>query len=551
MLGAGTTFAGYRIEGVLGQGGMGTVYLARHPRLPRTVALKLLNREVTTDPELVRRFEREADVVAQLEHPGIVGVLDRGANDGHLWIAMQYIRGTDAASWDAARQPPATVTRLLSETALALDYAHSRGILHRDVKPANIVIAHGDGFRDSHAVLTDFGIAGLIDSTDTKITATGTFTATLAYASPEQLSGEVVDPRSDQYSLACTLFALLAGRPPYAATNPGQVVMGHISKPVPRLTTLRPDLPAALDTVLERAMAKHRDDRFPTCIAFITAAHDALESQPVADTVNIARMAPTVHNSSPIGTGQTAEPTHQLSPAHPRPGWAPTLSLPDPIPHAPTAPYPAQDDPIGHHGPGPRRRFPVVPVVVAGLVVVLVGVGMAALSLSGSEGGESPSTPAWGAHQYIRDDFPGLVPERDMLRGWKQASCYTGKNARGYEIKCNHFDNSGISFTIEDHSTLSAVEERLDSYEFVYSEPVQGPDIVHSAETKSAPHSRLGTPAQVTVPPPNSAASVFAAAYFSFPADPVRGRYLITVKWPGHTADDILRDWWAQAPLSH
>src|SRR5690606_2724988 len=108
VLGVGATFAGYQVEGVLGRGGMGTVYLARHPRLPRSVALKLLNREVSTDPELSRRFEREADVVARLEHPGIVGVFDRGTDDGHLWIAMQYIRGTDAASWDARAYPPAT-----------------------------------------------------------------------------------------------------------------------------------------------------------------------------------------------------------------------------------------------------------------------------------------------------------------------------------------------------------------------------------------------------------------------------------------------------------
>lgn len=208
MLG-GATFAGYRIQGLLGRGGMGTVYLAQHPRLPRSVALKLLNREVCTDPELARRFEQEANVIARLEHPGIVGILDRGADDGHLWIAMQYIRGSDAASWEASAQPSTTVVRLLAGVASALDYAHSRGVLHRDVKPANILVAQADGFREAHAVITDFGIAGLMDSTKTKITATGTFTATLAYASPEQLSGEALDQRCDQYSLACTLFALL------------------------------------------------------------------------------------------------------------------------------------------------------------------------------------------------------------------------------------------------------------------------------------------------------------------------------------------------------
>src|SRR5690606_1835287 len=282
----------------------GTVYLAQHPRLPRSVALKLLNREVSTDPAVARRFEREADIVARLEHPGIVGVLDRGTEDGHLWIAMQFIQGTDAASWDVAAQPPASVVGLLAGVASALDYAHSRGVLHRDVKPANILIAQGDDFRQARAVITDFGIAGLVDSTDTKLTATGTFTATLAYGSPEQLSGAAVDHRSDQYSLACTLFALLAGQPPYAATNPGQVVMGHLTKPVPRLTSVRPDLPAALDAVLERAMAKQREQRFPNCTEFITAAGAALEGRRTADTVDSARVAPTVHSSAPIGYEQ-------------------------------------------------------------------------------------------------------------------------------------------------------------------------------------------------------------------------------------------------------
>ncbi|MET8799980.1 protein kinase [Nocardia sp. NPDC004568] len=321
VLGVGATFAGYRIEGVLGQGGMGTVYLARHPRLPRSVALKLLNREVSTDTELTRRFELEADVVARLEHPGIVGVFDRGTDEGHLWIAMQYIRGTDAASWDARAHPPATTIRLLGETAAALDYAHSRGVLHRDVKPANILIADAESLRESHSVLTDFGIARLTDA-NTKLTATGAFTATLAYGSPEQLSGMVVDHRSDQYSLACTLFAVLAGRPPYASTNPGQVVMGHISQPPPRLTEARPDLPTTVDPLVARAMAKQREDRFQDCGRFITAVRDALEGRHIAappttpvTSVSVARPA-APHPRADVRVGHPSRP--QPFPAHQR-----------------------------------------------------------------------------------------------------------------------------------------------------------------------------------------------------------------------------------------
>ncbi|MFE3541528.1 protein kinase [Nocardia sp. NPDC059177] len=281
MLESGASFAGYRLERVLGQGGMGTVYLAGHPRLPRSVALKLLNREFSGDPELQRRFEQEADVVAQLDHPGIVGVFDRGSDDGYLWIAMQFIRGTDAATWDSRGHEPGVTARLIGETATALDYANQHGILHRDVKPGNILIADADRGLEQRAVLTDFGIARVTTAT-TQLTATGTFTATIAYASPEQLSGEVVDHRSDQYSLACTLFAMYAGHPPYASTNPGQAVMGHLSQPVPRLTTTRPDLPPALDSVIARAMAKRRDERFTSATEFTDAVRDALEGRHIA-----------------------------------------------------------------------------------------------------------------------------------------------------------------------------------------------------------------------------------------------------------------------------
>ncbi|MEU1982212.1 serine/threonine-protein kinase [Nocardia sp. NPDC019395] len=358
MLGAGTTFAGYQVEGVLGQGGMGTVYLARHPRLPRSVALKLLNREVSTDPELVRRFEREADVVAQLEHPGIVGVYDRGADDGHLWIAMQYIRGTDAASWKSAGQSPASVVRLLTETASALDYAHSRGVLHRDIKPANILIAEADEFRETHAILTDFGIARLTDANNTKITATGTFTATLAYGSPEQLSGDDVDHRTDQYSLACTLFAMLAGQPPYASTNPGQVVMGHIAQPVPELTGFRTDLPIAMNTVLERAMAKNRDERFATCAEFTAAALAALEGRHIG--ADLARSAPTALNMQPNSYGAPSS-------RQPYVGAAPQAWD---TPIAQSAPYVDDiDDPEVLFGPAPPKGT----ALAAGIATLVIG----------------------------------------------------------------------------------------------------------------------------------------------------------------------------------
>ncbi|MFI9510504.1 protein kinase [Nocardia sp. NPDC052566] len=307
----GTVFAGYLIEGVAGHGGMGTVYAARHPRLPRLVALKLLNREVSADPELRRRFEQEANVIARLDHPGIVGIHDRGSDAGHLWIAMQYIQGIDASRIDPRTLTVERAVRLIGETAAALDYAHSRGVLHRDIKPANILLSASEAGRAERAVLTDFGIARLVDS-NTHLTSTGTFTATLAYASPEQLSGERVDHRSDQYSLACTLYTMLAGRSPFAATNPGQVVAGHLNKPVPPLA--RPDVSPQLKGAIQRAMAKQPGERFGDCREFAQALTLGHPGRPGTGP---GRLAPTMMNP------QRTAPRQQRPTAEPRPATAP------------------------------------------------------------------------------------------------------------------------------------------------------------------------------------------------------------------------------------
>ncbi|MEV6214261.1 protein kinase [Nocardia sp. NPDC051833] len=273
MLDRDDVFAGYTIERLLGRGGMGSVYLARHPRLPRRTAMKLLNRELFDDTEIRARFEREADLVAQLEHPNIVTVYDRGVENNQLWISMRYIDGADAASLPAPVDP-ARAVRIVAETAAALDFAHSRSVLHRDVKPANILIEPVD---DTERVyLTDFGIARLHDDNAAKLTQTGTFTATLAFASPEQLSGIALDGRADQYSLACTLYRLLTGTTPFDASNPVTVIQGHLQQPPPRASALRAELPAALDAVIARGMAKRPDERFATCAEFAAAARQAL-----------------------------------------------------------------------------------------------------------------------------------------------------------------------------------------------------------------------------------------------------------------------------------
>ncbi|TLF75885.1 serine/threonine-protein kinase [Nocardia cyriacigeorgica] len=277
MLAPGDEFVGYTIRKVLGRGGMGTVYLAKHPRLPRLTALKLLNRELYTDNEIRRRFEREADLAAQLDHPNIVTVYDRGAEDRQLWISMQFVPGADASIADVNVLAPGRAVQIIAETAAALDFAHANRVLHRDVKPANILLAKAPIGQPERVLLTDFGIAGMRDS-DTTLSSADTITATLAFAAPEQLTGAKLDHRGDQYSLACTLYWLLTGDSPYAAPSPAAVINGHLTAPVPRLSRVRPGLPPALDDVLARALAKDRADRFDSCTEFAAAARRALGS---------------------------------------------------------------------------------------------------------------------------------------------------------------------------------------------------------------------------------------------------------------------------------
>ncbi|MEE6177908.1 serine/threonine-protein kinase [Mycobacterium sp. 050134] len=265
----GQLFAGYRILRVLGSGGMGQVYLAAHPRLPREDAVKVLPAELTGDPEFRARFLREADLVAGLSHPGIVRVHDRGEFDGHLWISMDYVAGTDAGRLLCEHYPGGMpldeVLPIVAAVASALDYAHHRGLLHRDVKPANILLTEPDG-QARRAFLADFGIARRIDDA-TGLTETNMTVGTAAYAAPEQLKGEPLDGRADQYALACTVFHLLTGAQPFVDSNPAVVISRHVSATPPAPGARRPEL-AALDPVFAIAMAKDPAGRFGSCGEF-------------------------------------------------------------------------------------------------------------------------------------------------------------------------------------------------------------------------------------------------------------------------------------------
>ena len=278
-------FAAYTIVRLLGSGGMGEVYLAQHPRLPRRDALKVLPAALTADLEFRQRFSREADIAAELWHPHIVGIHDRGDFEGQLWLSMDYVEGTDAAELVRSQYPSGMPTNdvfeIVTAVADALDYAHLRGLLHRDVKPANILLTNADP-KARRILLADFGIAREIGDIS-GLTATNMVVGTTAYSAPEQLMGADIDGRVDQYALGCTAFQLLTGVAPYQNSNPAVVISQHLSAPPPQIGERRSEL-ADLDAVFAKVLAKDPGERYPSCSDFATA----LTGQPgvgVADTV--------------------------------------------------------------------------------------------------------------------------------------------------------------------------------------------------------------------------------------------------------------------------
>ena len=300
----GATFAGYTIVRMLGSGGMGEVYLAQHPRLPRRDALKVLPASVSADSEYRERFNREADIAATLWHPHIVGVHDRGDFDGQIWISMDYVDGTDAARLLRERypngMPKAEVADIVAAVAEALDYAHERDLLHRDVKPANILLARPVS-GDQRILLADFGIARWVNDIS-GLTATNTTVGTVSYAAPEQLMGARLDGRADQYALAATAFHLLTGAPPFQHSNPAVVISQHLSASPPAIGVQRPEL-SALDPVLAKALSKDPKDRFQRCDDFARALAHVLDAAPTGDVATTLAPAATPPKRSLLRAG--------------------------------------------------------------------------------------------------------------------------------------------------------------------------------------------------------------------------------------------------------
>jgi len=277
----GRVVAGYRIEARIGRGGMGVVYRAEHLNLRRRAAIKIIAPDLAEASGFRERFNREARIAAALQHPNIVTVYDAGEEEGLLYLAMQYIEGSDlsAVLRSQGRLRPYRALDVCRQVAAALDAAHAQGLIHRDVKPANVLIEGRTAF------LTDFGLTKRIEGTRTQLTQAGDVVGTIHYVAPEQIEGHRVDARTDVYSLGCLVYHCLSGELPFARDTDVAVIYAHLSEEPPRLTSVRPELPGGLDAVIAKALEKAPERRFQTCADLMSALRSVIDAAgPLSDT---------------------------------------------------------------------------------------------------------------------------------------------------------------------------------------------------------------------------------------------------------------------------
>jgi hypothetical protein len=299
-LSAGELFAGYRIERSLGRGGMGVLYLAIEPGLERRVALKLIAPEAAADEVFARRFAEESRIAASIEHPNVVPIYAAGEEGGVPFIAMRYVSGADLGRRLAreGRLEPEAAAALIAQIGNGLDAIHAAGLVHRDVKPANVLLAGGAA--GEHAYITDFGVARNV-ATESGLTQTGRFVGTLDYVAPEQISGGGVDARADIYALGCLLFKLLTGDVPYPRDSEAARLYAHLNEPPPAPSLHASGVPMALDDVAIRAMSKQPEDRYPSAgdlgraaVAALSGASPELPERTVATGAAATRTAETI-----------------------------------------------------------------------------------------------------------------------------------------------------------------------------------------------------------------------------------------------------------------
>jgi Tol biopolymer transport system component/serine/threonine protein kinase len=352
----GTRLGAYRIERLIGRGGMGMVFLAEHVHLGRMVALKILPPDLARDESFRKRFVRESRLAAGIEHPNVIPVYDAGESEGDLFIAMKYVEGTDlrALLQQRGRLDPERMLVLLEPVGTALDAAHREGLVHRDVKPGNILIAATD-----HVYLSDFGLTKRT-SADTSVTATGYFVGTMSYAPPEQIQAHDLDGRADQYSLACLAFECLTGRVPFVRDTDVALLYAHLQEPPPTASEYGPELPPAVDEVLARGMAKSRDDRYASCSALVEGLRGAIRG-----TALPPPEAPAAEPATMGGIRTTRPP--QASTVR-----GPTVRAGEPTIPSPERPPPAPPEPEGRSRRGVRLFVLLGTALIGALAAFLV-----------------------------------------------------------------------------------------------------------------------------------------------------------------------------------
>ena len=392
----GSEFAGYRLEALLGHGGMSIVYRAEHVVLGRTVALKLLSPQLSEDEAFRERFARESRLAASLDHPNIIPIYEASESEGVFFIAMRYVEGSDLRTrLKGGPLTPQAMIGIVDQTANALAAAHSHGLVHRDVKPANILIDPGAGRGEAdHVYLSDFGVAKQMAAPG--LTKMGTFVGTADYASPEQIEGRALDARADVYSLGCVIYECLTGTSAYEKDSEVAQMYAHLLEPPPVVTDTRPDLPPAINDVVSKAMAKSPDDRYPGSKELAAALRDVLADVP-EEAAAAARAPSTMLAASPPVTGASGEspPATGASAAAPAAAGATSIAQGGATSGGAGAgaPPPEQPAPAAPSGGERSRRGPLIAVLAAvGLVALAVVVGMLVLG-GDDEPSATPSPP--------------------------------------------------------------------------------------------------------------------------------------------------------------
>ena len=376
----GQEFAGHRIEAVAGRGGMGVVYRAVHLALDRQVALKLISGELADNESFRERFKRESKTAASIQHPNVIPIYHAGEDEGLLYITMHYVEGTDLRQLIAQQGAlqPQLAAELIAQTGSALDAAHGRGLIHRDVKPGNVLIASIDG--KHRAYLTDFGLTKQAGS-ESGLTKTGMFVGTLDYIAPEQLQGKGIDARADVYALGCVLYQALTGRVPYPRDSEPAKIWAHMGEDPPSVTEVAPQVPRQFEEIVHRSMAKDPEARYPSAGDLGRAALAAAQER----SLDIAERSVATGEAAPgaaptmLGAGATATGT--------APGHAPTtaagatdIATPPPPPGAPVAVPPPPPPPP----PPPTRSR--TPLLIGGALAAVALVAVLGLLLLGGGG---------------------------------------------------------------------------------------------------------------------------------------------------------------------